>query len=61
MRTRTNNPYGKTAEQQPDITKYVAEVEPLILRTATLELDGLQPVAILVDRVEQCLRSPNRP
>ena len=54
---RTNNPYGKTAAQQADITRYVAEVEPLILRTATLELDGLQPIATLADRVEQCLRA----
>jgi len=53
---RTNNPYGKTAAQQADITSFVAEVEPQILRSATLELDGLQPIATLADRVEQCLR-----
>lgn len=57
VRTRTTNPYGKTADQQVDITGYVAEVEPLIRRTATLELDGLLPVPVLTDRVEQCLRS----
>lgn len=55
--TRTNNPYGKTADQHADITKYVAEVEPLIRRTSTLELDGLLPVPALTDRVELCLRS----
>ncbi|MDO9439908.1 MAG: AAA family ATPase [Beijerinckiaceae bacterium] len=32
---RTTNPYGKTVEHQADITRYVAEVEPLIRRTAT--------------------------
>ena len=57
VRTRTNNPYGKAADQQADITRYVAEVEPLIRRTATLELDGLLPVPALADRVEQCLAS----
>lgn len=57
VRTRTSNPYGKTSTQQADIIRYVAEVEPLIMRTATLELDGLLPVARLADRVEQCLRS----
>lgn len=57
VRTRTNNPYGTTADQRTDITRYVDEVEPLIRRTATLELDGLLPVPDLTDRVEQCLRS----
>lgn len=57
VRTRSNNPYGKTADQQIDITRYVAEVEPLIRRTATLELDGLLPLPVLTDHVEQCLRS----
>ena len=56
VRTRTDNPYGKTTAQQADITRFVAEVEPLIRRTATLELDGLLPVPDLTDRVEQCLR-----
>lgn len=57
VRARTNNPYGKTAEQQADIAEYVAAVEPLILRTATSELDGLLPVQVLADRVERCLLS----
>jgi shikimate kinase len=57
VRARTNNPYGKSTEQQADITRYVAEVEPLISRTATLELDGLQAISVLADRVESCLRS----
>jgi shikimate kinase len=57
VRSRTNNPYGKTAEQQADITRYVAEVEPLIRQTVTLELDVLLPIPALADLVEQCLRS----
>jgi hypothetical protein len=57
VRGRTNNPYGKTAEQQADIARYVAEVEPLICRTATLELDGLLAISVLAERVENCLRS----
>jgi shikimate kinase len=56
VRSRTNNPYGKSLDQQSDIARYVAEVEPLIRRTATLELDGLLPISALADRVEQCLR-----
>jgi shikimate kinase len=57
VRARSNNPYGKTAEQQADIAKYVVEVEPPIRRTATLELDGLMPVHLLAEHVEQCLAS----
>jgi len=57
VRSRTNNPYGKAAQEQADITRYVAEVEPLIRRGATLELDGRLPIEALADRVEHCLRS----
>jgi shikimate kinase len=57
VRARTNNPYGKTAEDQADIARYVVEVEPLIRRTATLELDGLLTVSMLADCVVNCLRS----
>ena len=52
-----DNPYGKTPEQQADITRCVAEVEPLIRRGANLELDGLLPVEALADPLEQCLQS----
>lgn len=55
--SRTNNPYGKTPEQQADITRYVADVEPLIRRAATHELDGLLPIPTLCDQVEKLLRS----
>jgi shikimate kinase len=57
VRSRTNNPYGKTADQQEDIARFVREVEPLIRRSATLELDGLLPIQVLADRVEDCMRS----
>ncbi|MGN6607574.1 MAG: AAA family ATPase [Jatrophihabitans sp.] len=58
VRTRTNNPYGKSAAQQHEIARYVADVEPLIRRGATVELDGLMPVGELADRIERCLISP---
>jgi len=35
--TRTNNPYGRTAEDRADIRKYVVEVEPLLRRGASLD------------------------
>jgi shikimate kinase len=57
VRTRTTNPYGSSPEEQADITRYVRDVEPLIRRSATLELDGLLPIPVLADLVEDCLRS----
>lgn len=49
---RTNNPYGRTAEQRAEIAGYVETVEPLLRQGATLELDGRMPVAHLADVVE---------
>ena len=54
--TRVNNPYGKTAEQQDEIRRYVLEVEPLLRPGATVELDGRRPVADLADTVERLLQ-----
>jgi shikimate kinase len=41
VRTRTNNPYGRAPEHRAAIRRYVLEVEPLLRRRATVELDGL--------------------
>ena len=52
---RSNNPYGKTAEQRADIERYVREVEPLLRRGATVTLDARRPVGELADVVEQLI------
>ena len=52
---RSTNPYGQTPEQQQEIRRYVEEVEPLLRRRATLELDGRRPVVVLADAVEPLL------
>ena len=58
---RTNNPYGRAAEQRAEILGYLETVEPLLRRSATLELDGCRPVAELTDIVEGLLRGdPDR-
>jgi hypothetical protein len=36
-----------------DIARYMGEVEPLVRRGATVELDGQRPVGDLADIVEQ--------
>jgi hypothetical protein len=61
VRRRTANPYGRTAEQQAEIVRYVTEVEPLIRSTATRELDATRPVAVLADEVEALLTDRSRP
>jgi shikimate kinase len=55
VRRRAGNPYGRTADQQEEIRRYVVEVEPLLRRGATLELDGRLPVDELADTLEALL------
>lgn len=57
VRTRTNNPYGRTSRQEAEIRAYVRDVEPLLRRGATLELDGRLPVIELADAVGELLTS----
>jgi dephospho-CoA kinase len=52
---RTNNPYGRTPDQQAEIATYVRTVEPMLRNGATLELDGQQPPADLADTIEDLL------
>ncbi len=52
---RTTNPYGASPEDRAEIVRYVDEVEPLIRRGATLELDARRPVADLAGELVQLL------
>ncbi|RZT62347.1 ribosomal protein S18 acetylase RimI-like enzyme [Microcella alkaliphila] len=58
---RTNNTYGRTAEDRNDIRRYTAEVEPLLRRGTTHEFDGRRPVAALADEVEALMGATPRP
>jgi hypothetical protein len=51
--SRTTNPYGQTADEQAEIAHYVRTVEPLLRRTATVELDGQASVSELACAVEE--------
>lgn len=53
VRARTNNPYGHSPEQQEEIRRYVAEVEPLLRRGATVEMDARLPVDRLVKKISR--------
>lgn len=57
VRSRTTNPYGRTHTQQEEIRRYVDEVEPLLRRGASVELDGRRPVGELADAVELLLQT----
>lgn len=52
---RLNNPYGTTQQQQDEIRRYTSEVEPLLRRGASLELDGRLPVTVLAEQLEALL------
>lgn len=50
--SRTANPYGRTAGEQEEIACYVQTVEPLLRKTATIELDAQASTSELADAVE---------
>jgi shikimate kinase len=55
VRTRTTNPYGRTPAQAAEIRQNLRDVEPLLRRGATVELDGRRPVEELADAVDELL------
>ncbi len=55
VRSRTNNPYGKSAEQEAEIRVFTRDVEPLLRNGATLELDASRPIADLTAELELLL------
>ena len=50
---RPGNPYGKSPSDQAEIARHVVEVEPLLRRGATVELDARRPTDELADLVER--------
>ena len=56
--SRTTNPYGQTADEQAEIARYVQTVEPLLRRTATIELDGQASIDELACAVEELTDNP---
>ena len=53
---RTTNPYGKTAEQREAILRDLAEVEPLLRRTCSLEVDATRPLSQIVGQLAELAR-----
>ena len=50
---RTGNPYGKRPEERALIPEHLAEVEPLLRATATLEIDAAAPIDEVVRQLEE--------
>ncbi|MGK3954426.1 AAA family ATPase [Microbacterium sp. I2] len=59
LSTRTNNPYGKSERDQAEVRRYARDIEPLLRRGATLELDARRPVSELADEVEKLIEPPD--
>jgi dephospho-CoA kinase len=53
---RNNNPYGKKPEDGDLILQHLAEIEPRLRATATIEIDASAPIFQVVDQLEE-LRS----
>lgn len=49
---RTDNPYGKSPEEQALILRYLREVEPLLRKTCTAEIDAAAPLVDVVRQLE---------
>jgi dephospho-CoA kinase len=55
---RTTNSYGKTPEQRELILRHLGEVEPLLRRTCTHEIDAAQPLANVVRQLVELGQEP---
>ena len=50
---RSDNPYRKTTAEQEMILRHVAEVEPLLRGSATIEIDASAPLEDVVRQLEE--------
>jgi shikimate kinase len=49
---RTSNPYGKQPAERAQIIRDLAEIEPLLRATATIEIDASAPLSQVVRHLE---------
>jgi dephospho-CoA kinase len=49
---RSSNPYGKGPEERALILRHLAEVEPRLRATATVEIDASAPLSLVVQQLE---------
>jgi shikimate kinase len=53
IENRTTNAYGRAQEQRETILRDLAEVEPLLRRTCTHEIDATTPLARVVEQLAE--------
>jgi hypothetical protein len=58
IENRTTNAYGKSPEQRDLVLQHLDEVEPLLRRTCSHEIDAAQPLATVVDQLVELSREP---
>lgn len=51
LATRTTNPYGKHPDERARVLEHVREVEPLLRRTCSLEVDTRAPMEQVVETI----------
>lgn len=61
VRARDNNSYGKSPEDQAAIRRHVVDVEPLLRKGASRELDGRRAVSDLADEIERLISDGTGP
>jgi dephospho-CoA kinase len=59
VEARTTNPYGKTLAQRELILRHLTEVEPLLRKTCTHEIDATQPLARVVEQLAELAKEPS--
>lgn len=59
IENRTTNIYGKTPKQRELVLHHLAEVEPLLRRTCTHEIDATQPLRTVVNQLAELGREPS--
>lgn len=58
---RTTNRYGKLPGEREMMLRHLAEVEPLLRRTCTHEIDAGEPLATVVEQLAELGREPRPP
>lgn len=51
LKKRTNNPYGKSAEDVANVLRFKFTIEPMLRRSATYEIDTDMPLGDVVARI----------
>ncbi len=54
--SRTENPYGKNSEERSEILYHLAEIEPRLRSSATVEIDATAPLEDVVEQLEHLRR-----